>query len=82
MYFKPLLDLPALSPTQQIGEFEHLVLVQKKNWKTIVEQSKSKKLKFVSEISLFDGINEANLKEKGKRLIYVIVECIPIPIMI
>jgi len=37
IYYRPLLDLPPLGENQQIGEFDALVLIQKKNWRQAVE---------------------------------------------
>jgi hypothetical protein len=63
--------MPALTHDQEIGEFDALVLVQKRNWKG-GKSGSQKKYSF-----MFDNyIQPARSKT---RLLYVIIHCIPIP---
>jgi hypothetical protein len=50
IYYKPLMELPPLDLNQQIGEFEAVVLVQKKNWKNLLDYGSKIDLTFPREI--------------------------------
>jgi hypothetical protein len=47
VYYKPLWELPALDLNQQIGGYESLVLIQKKNWKNLLKNTQKKELEFI-----------------------------------
>ena len=72
-FYKPSTDMPALAHDQEIGEFDALVLVQKRNWKG--GATPQKKYSF-----MYDNYIQA--AKSKTRLLYVIIHCIPIPILL
>ena len=40
-----------------------------------------KRIEFIDDINDSENIDEEEMKAKGKRVIYVIAQCIPIPIL-
>ena len=82
------MDLKGLDLDQPIGGFDKLVLVEKKNWKDIVDKSGKDGLTFLSNIPDSEDVEipaavsgGAGQPENQNRLLYVIVQCVPIPLM-
>lgn len=75
------MDLPALDLEQEIGEFEGLVLIEKKDWKKRLANSsvRMQHLTFLEDIPIAEDLQ---LTQQTDRIIYVIIQCIPIPILL
>jgi len=89
-YYKADMELRGLDLDQPIGEFETLVLVEKRNWAKIKEKMQNKsKMNFLTRIPDMEGINVPGgdlaqsviEMEDQNRLFYVVVQCIPIPLI-
>ena len=48
----------------------------------MVEQTEKKKVKFIEEVQKADFIDSVQMEKNGFRVIYVIINCIPVPIML
>lgn len=90
-FFRPDMDLKGLDPDQAIGGFDKLVLVQKKNWQEIKDKTKKNELVFIRQVPQMEDISVPGIdptmsmdgapSDEETRLFYVIVQCIPIPLM-
>ena len=81
-FFKPDMDLKGLDPDQPIGGFDKLVLVEKKNWQKLKDKMKKAELAFLKEVPQKEQINVPGHDiAQDTRLFYVIIQCIPIPLM-
>ena len=79
------MDLKGLDPDQPIGGFDKLVLVEKKNWRDIKDKNGKDGQTFISNIPSLEGVDlpagSDGQPDNRNRLLYVIVQCVPIPFM-
>lgn len=84
-FYKPDMDLKGLDPDQAIGGFDKLVLVEKRNWREIIAKNGQDGYAFIDNIPSLEDVVVPKAGEghsdEVNRLLYVIVQCIPIPLM-
>lgn len=80
------MDLKGLDHDQPIGGFDKLVLIQCKNWKDIISKNSKNSMTFLEEVPCFEMVDVAAKatdaqNQQINRLFYVIVQCLPIPLI-